>query len=163
MTLKVILGQAEDFLRFDPGSGELVTIPGKYRPPGEYRILVTLQDDNANGKRSSEYWIVLKITDESLAETGIRTITDFKTSDDYLTPLITEITMFGEVTLSFNKDVQLPTNETWFEEQLRSLVHVEDINLNKNVTKPAFEVEFVQSFSHVELITMTWEYKGWAS
>lgn len=81
----------------------------------------------------------------------------------YLQPRIKEITKYGVMTLAFDKDIVRPSNDTFFEEELRALIYTEDVHTGKVVRVPSLEIEIIQSEMHQELIELTWEYVGWAN
>ena len=162
--MSVFLGDADSFLGYDTLTGTIYSLdPSAPIPIGDYRIIVTLLDDNEEGKRAREYYINIIVQDGELDSTSVEalSVADFKYADEYLVPKIASVSSLGELTLLWNKDVVKPSNETWFEEQLRRIVYTEDLHTNLKLEAPAFEVEFVQSYSHQESIKMEWEYVGW--
>ena len=54
-----------------------------------------------------------------------------------------------------------PQNETWFAEQLKRTIKTEEIYIGEIVEVPAFEVEFIQSYTHERKLKFDWEYVKW--
>ena len=58
--------------------------------------------------------------------------------------------MYGILTLAFDRDIVRPTNETYFEEQLRTMIYTEDIHTNNVIEVPSFEVMLLPNEVHLE-------------
>lgn len=151
-TMTVFLGDAENFLGFDPETGTIYSLdPTKPIEPGSYRIAIILVDNNPEGKRAREYFLDFTVNgngDQASAPPEELDITAFSPAEKYLKPVISLITIKGEVTLVWDRDIVQVQNQTWYEEQLRRKVALEDMYTESRVVKPAFEVEFVPSYMH---------------
>lgn len=71
------------------------------------------------------------------------------------------MTVFGELTINWSKQMLTPKNETWFIEQLKRTVTVIEKETRLKVKKPALEVTFLQSYAHNTIIKFDWEYSEW--
>ena len=120
ITVTVFLGDAESFLDYDPETGTFFLLdPSMTIEPGTYRVVVILVDNNAEGRRAREYFkdfTILGVGDEASEPAEELDITAFSEAAKYLKPVISQITIQGEVTLMWDQDIVQVKNDTWFEE-----------------------------------------------
>ena len=103
-------------------------------------------DDSGSGRRSNLVYALPKL-------------------DPYLQVNITEVDTTGVVTLTFSEEINIPTNDTWFVEQLTRIIETENIHTGEIVETPAFEVEFLQSYAHGDDVQFDfeWEFIEWVN
>ena len=82
---------------------------------------------------------------------------------DYPVPKIKSISTLGDLVISWNKDMQVPQNETYFIEQLNSKVLVSEAGSDTLIEELAFELKLRDNSANTKAINMTWEFDGWSS
>ena len=129
--ISVFLGDAEAFICYDAKTTTFRScVPNAPIPIGDYRIVISVSDDNAKGKRATEFYMNVRVFDnrDKPGEEDLKlTIGPFRTAEKYLMPNIASVTTLGLLTLQWDHDVVKPTNVTWFVEQLRREVVTEDL------------------------------------
>ena len=86
-------------------------------PAGEYEVKIKLTDDNAKGQEESEWTLSIKVFGISTKYTNVDKVEeDFSGYKDYPVPKIKSITTLGELSLTWSKEMETPTNETLFNE-----------------------------------------------
>jgi hypothetical protein len=103
LKISVFLGDASKFICYDAETGTFYScVPNAPIPLGDYKIVISVNDDNAKGKRASEFYINIRVVDNQLLtveDDWKLTIGPFRSAEEYLVPNIASVTTLGLLTL----------------------------------------------------------------
>ena len=168
VAVEVLLTGASDWLEYDQSTNSIrkkdqsVAIPA-----GEYNFIVRLKDDSRLGEKESEWTINLQVFEQlefiPIVNNNNLVSKALCCRTDYPVPKIKSISTLGDLVISWNKDMQVPQNETYFIEQLNSKVLVSEAGSDTLIEELAFELKLRDNSANTKAINMTWEFDGWSS
>ena len=84
-------------------------------------------------------------------------------AETYLQPYVDSIDIRGQVLIVWNATMLREPNNTYFEERMKRIVRVRNIDTQVVIEVPAFEVEFVDQDNRDVPISIDWSWLGWTS
>lgn len=120
----VDLGVADEWLTYDESSNSIYKKDqSKAIPPGNYDVKISLSDDNSEGEAASEWTMQIQVF-ESMEYRMDGSDEEGLSRTDYPEPTIKSVSALGELRIIWSKPMMLPSNQTFFNEQLLSEVHL---------------------------------------